>query len=80
MTTVRISERTRLTLRALARERGESSQAITDQAVELFRRQSMLDRANEGFAAVHADPTAWAAEQAERAMWDGTLDDGLEEE
>jgi hypothetical protein len=31
-----------------------------------------------GFTALRADESAWAAEQAERALWDGVLGDNLD--
>lgn len=36
-----------------------------------------LDELNEDYAKLRADPEAWAQEEAERALWDVTLADGL---
>ncbi|MDP9380337.1 MAG: hypothetical protein M3Q29_09335 [Chloroflexota bacterium] len=44
----------------------------------MYRRQLLLDRANDGFAALRGDPEAWREELEERAAWDVTLSDGLE--
>ena len=39
-----------------------------------------LDDVNAAFAKLRNDPKAWKEEQAERALWDKTLDDGIETE
>lgn len=43
------------------------------------RRREFLAAYNAAYAALRADPEAWARELAERAELDGTLADGLEE-
>jgi len=78
MTTIRVSEKTRATLRALATARGESITEVAEKAVELFRRQQLLETTNAAYAALRRDPKAWQELQAERAALDGTLADGLE--
>ena len=78
--TVRISLSTREKLRSLTSETGESMQAILDKAVEIYRRQHFLKRANAAFAALRDDPDAWQEEQEEREAWDVTVNDGLEGE
>ena len=78
--TVRISLATREKLRLLTSETGESMQAILDEAVEVYRRQAFLKRANTAFAILRNDPDAWKEEQEERAAWDAALNDDLEEE
>ena len=50
------------------------------QAAEEDRRERILEQGNRGYAALRADPEAWAELQAERDAWDYTLSDGLEEE
>ena len=50
------------------------------EASEHGRRDKFLDDANAAFAALKNDAKAWRQEQAERALWDKTLDDGLESE
>jgi hypothetical protein len=59
---------------------GRTMQDVLAEAVEAYRRQRFLEGANAEYAALRADPTAWAEEQAERAAWDATLADGLEGE
>ncbi len=77
--TVRVSPETRETLRWLSRETGKSMQAILDKAIETYRRQHFLETANAAFAALRENAEAWQAEQEDRAAWDVTSADGLEE-
>ncbi|MCI0438894.1 MAG: toxin-antitoxin system protein [Chloroflexi bacterium] len=68
-TTVRISEESRETLRQLSEELDEPMQKVLDRALEAYRRRVLLEKANEAFAALRADPKAWAEEERERAEW-----------
>lgn len=79
-TTIRVNMATREKLRSLTSQTGESMQTILDKAVESYRRQCFLERANAAFAALRNDTDEWQAEQEERAAWDVTLADDLEEE
>jgi hypothetical protein len=79
-TTVRISERTRETLREMARSRQESMQAVLEEAVEEYRRKRYIEDLNASYAELRNDPEAWKAVETERALWDGTLMDGLPED
>ena len=76
--TVRIKPETHAKLKAISEATGRSMPEVLDQAVEVLRRQRLLDATNEAFAALKSDPKAWKAEQAERAAWEATLSDGLE--
>ena len=78
-TTIRVSEKTRTTLHELARDVGLPMAEVVEQAIEQYRRQHILDAANAAYAALRADPAAWAEVQAERTVWDATLADGLKE-
>ena len=78
-TTIRVSARTRDVLHELARAGGVPMQEIVEQAVENYRRQQLLAAANIAYAALRADPDAWAEMEAERTAWDATLADGLED-
>lgn len=77
---VRISKEAHQELKSLAAERQESLRAILERAVEMYRRHLFFEGVNEDFARLRADPVAWEEELAERALWDNTLGDGLEEE
>ncbi len=78
MTTIRVSEKTRATLRDLAVAKGVPMHEIAEKAVELYRRQQLLEATNAAYAALRRDPAAWQELQDERAVLDGTLADGLE--
>ena len=58
--------------------RGESINEVAEKAVELFRRQQLLETTNAAYAALRHDPDAWQKLKAERATLEGTLADGLE--
>ncbi len=79
-TTVRINETAHRTLRQLSAQTGESMQTILDWALEEYRRKRFLEDANADFAALRADSVAWQEEQDERAAWDATLADGLQDD
>lgn len=76
MPTVRIPERTYQILRELTGE--GSQQEVLAEAVEDLRRKRLIEATNAAYAALKADPAAWAEWQAEREAWDATLGDGLE--
>ena len=75
--TIRVSERTRETLSVLAHAASQSMGAILEQAVEAYRRQLFLEEVNAAYADLREDSSAWAELEAERAVWDATLEDGL---
>ncbi|MGM0486830.1 MAG: toxin-antitoxin system protein [Planctomycetota bacterium] len=79
-TTVRVSEPTHRTLRELSEQLGESMQGILNQAIEDYRRKRLLEQANAGYAALRGNPDAWEEELTERADWEVTLSDGLDNE
>jgi len=74
-TTVRISKGTRETLRDLAAKSGESMHTIIDRAIEEYRRQSFIEKANKAYLALRENPEAWETELKERREWDATLGD-----
>lgn len=76
--TVGISEKSRQTLRELAEQTGKSMQGILDAAIEDFRCKVFIDQVNAGYAALRADPAAWAEVEAERRSMAGSLMDGLD--
>lgn len=79
MTSVRVDETTRDTLRQLAAESGEPMRAVLERAIECYRRQRFFDQVSAAYAALRADTEAWEEELEERRAWDGALVDGLEE-
>lgn len=78
-TTIRISQRSHETLRALAQTAHESMQAVLDKAVEAYRRKLFLEEVNRAYADLREDREAWGELESERAAWDSTLADGLPE-
>ena len=74
---IRITARSKAVLRDLAKREGKPMQAVLDEAIEHFQRDKFLDEVNAAYAALRSDPKAWKEEQAERALWDKTLADGL---
>jgi hypothetical protein len=77
---VRITERTRETLREIARSDEESMQAVMEKAVEEYRRKRFFEAVDADYARLRDDPEAWDAYQAELKAWDTTLMDGLAED
>ena len=76
--TVRIRPETHSKLKALAEDAGKPLAEMLDEAVEVLRRQRILEASNLAYAALKQDPKAWQVELAEREAWDATLADGLE--
>jgi predicted transcriptional regulator len=78
--TVRIKPETHIKLRHLAEASGQSMPDVLDEAVEILRRQRLLEDTNEAYAALRADGKAWQQELAERAVWDASLADDLQDD
>ena len=77
--TVRINPETLEVLRELAEQMGESMPKVLSKAVEVYRRQQVLERANTAYVNLRSAPLEWQAEQAERIAWEASLADGLDE-
>ncbi len=52
-------------------------QTVLDHAVSAYRRTIFLEKLNEDYAALRADPQAWSEEMEERNLWEHSLSDGL---
>lgn len=78
--TVRISPRAHRSLKELCELTGQAMPAILDRAIEEYRRRQFLEGLSADFAALRQDPKVWQQELDERAEWDATLSDGLEEQ
>jgi len=76
--TVRLSEASHRLLREMADQSGETMLEILDKALDAYRRKMFFENLNSGYAALKADPQAWAAMQDERKAWEATLMDGLD--
>src|SRR5258707_2501760 len=76
--TVRISEISHQILKELAEQTGQTMMDVLDKALDAYRRKVFLDAVNAGYAALRADPVAWAKEEEDRRSMDGCLMDGLD--
>ncbi len=77
-TTIRVSRRTRDALRELTHTSGNSMQQVIEEALELYRRQQLLEATNAAYAALREDANGWNEFVTELEAWDATLADGLE--
>ena len=75
--TIRVKPATHAKLKQLASQFGESLPETLEKAVDTYYRQRFLEEVNRGYAALRADPHAWADELAERQSLEGTLADQL---
>ena len=73
-----VSEATLARLQELALWAGVSVNEALDQVVKDQYDKKFWDAVNAGYAALRADPAAWAEVEAERKLWDNTLLDGLD--
>lgn len=78
-TTVRVSKETKRKLDEEAEARGLPLTAVLDILVEEARRRRRIDEISRGYAMMREDRSEWEDELSQRAEWDATLGDGLEE-
>jgi hypothetical protein len=76
--TVCISEAAQRILQELVEQTGLTMREVLDKALDAYRRQLFFEGLKADYAALRADPQAWAEELAERKLWEGTLLDGLD--
>ncbi len=77
---VQISEKALQAVRHISEQKGVGISEVLDQAVEVYRRAVLLEETGRSFQALKEDPEAWREELEERALWENTLNDGLEHE
>lgn len=77
-TSIPISDTTLARLRELARWAGISVNEALDRAIKDQYDRQFWPATDAGYAALRADPVAWAEMEAERRSMDGTLMDGLD--
>ena len=77
---VRLSEGAHRTLVELSRASGEPMATLVEHAIELFRREQLFAAGETAWLAIQADPVARAEVDAEYALWDSAVGDGLERE
>lgn len=78
MPNTRIQESDHRILQGLAKKTGKQHQEIIHEALDNYRRQSLLNEINEAYGRLRTNPTEWQGEMAERKAWDNALADGLE--
>ena len=77
-TTLRVSTELHQRIANLAKTRGERLQDIIGQAIALMEREQFWDDVDASWDRIRNDSEQWAGVQAERAVWDRTLKDGLD--
>ena len=77
---VRVSEAGHRLLKELAERMGNPMSAVLDRAIERYWRAQLFEEAAQQWAAIQADPVSRAELEAEYALWDATVADGLEHE
>ncbi len=77
--TIRVSRSTHGLLRELADQTGDTMTDIVDRAVREYQRRQFWADYHAAYAALRADPSAWADLQGEVESWDSTSADGLED-
>jgi hypothetical protein len=76
--TIPISEASHRVLQELAAQTGQTMVEVLDKALDSYRRKLFFEQLNAGYAALRADPAAWAQVEAERASMAGSQMDGLD--
>ncbi len=77
-TPVAVSEAALAKLQEMAGWAGRPVDEILEHLIEEQFNRKFWDAVNAGYAALRADPAAWAEIEAERKLWDNTLMDGLD--
>jgi predicted transcriptional regulator len=77
-TTIRIKKELYDTVKSLAKEKNRNMQEIINEAIKDLKKKEFFDNLNSFYTKLKADPKAWAEEEAERAEWDATLLDGID--
>jgi hypothetical protein len=75
---VQLSAKGRRLVTELARECRKPAAAVIDAALESYRRERFVRKANADLVRLRRNKKAWAVYQRELSEWDGTLHDGLE--
>lgn len=73
--TIRISESSHRIIREISHRDNKPMQAVLEQVIEAYRRQSFLEGLNADFAALKENDAEWQAEKQERADWDVAMAD-----
>jgi hypothetical protein len=76
--TVNLTDSTHRVLQALSAQTGKSIPEILAKAVEEYRRKVFFEGLDRDYAALKADPEAWAEELQERQLFANTLMDAID--
>ena len=74
-TTIRVSEQTRDRFAKLADATGRPMTELVDEAADALERRLFFDQLSARYEALRADPQAWGAIEAERAVETGAVGD-----
>ena len=74
-TTIRVTNRARDSVREISKITGKQHVEVVEEAVEVYRRQILLEKANQAYAALKSDQKAWQTETEEREAWDAAIED-----
>jgi predicted transcriptional regulator len=77
--TIRVNKKTLEAIRELAEKYEKSMTAIVEEAVQDYEIKRYWEEYNADYAALKANPEAWAEFQEELSAWDCTLGDGLKD-
>lgn len=77
--TIRVRAEVHNRLQAMASESHQSIGGLLEDLIEERRKAEFFARLEEDFRRLRADPDESAAYDAELAIWDATLQDGLED-
>ncbi len=78
--TMRVDKDTHKRLKEMAGDRSVPMTELLKEIVKRARQEEIIRQGNEDYARLREDPKAWAEVLAERAEWDCTLLDGLEDD
>lgn len=76
--TIRISEASRRVLLEISKRDKIPMQAVLEQAIEAYRRQTFLEDLASDYAALRENESEWQAELEEREAWEATVGDGVD--
>ena len=77
--TIRVPAHTYDRLKSVAQAEGKPMSVVLDAAVERYEADRFFREADAAYERLQSNPEAWQEELAERALWEGTLLDGLDE-
>ena len=75
---VRIDSADKAVLDELAAKTGESTPRLLHRAVRSLKKELFFERMNNAYKDLRNDQEAWDAEQAERALFEKSVGDGID--